>query len=60
MAGEPFPVLTRMLPRLKKGGLTLSVFAVCGDAVRQPESFHGIGFAAAVSLLCLIGAGVFQ
>jgi membrane dipeptidase len=39
-AGEPFPVLTRMLPRLKKGGLTLSVFAVCGDAVSHSNGTY--------------------
>ena len=32
-SGENFPILNKILPRLKRGGITVCVFAVCGDAV---------------------------
>jgi membrane dipeptidase len=39
-SGEHFPVLKTILPRLKKGGITVSVFAVCGDAVSHSNGTY--------------------
>jgi membrane dipeptidase len=39
-AGEHLPVLNTILPRLKKGGITVSVFAICGDAVSHSNGTY--------------------
>jgi membrane dipeptidase len=40
MTGEKFPLLETIVPRLKRGGITLSVFAVCGDAVSHSNGTY--------------------
>ena len=39
-AGEHYPVLNKIVPRLKKGGVTVSVFAICGDAVSHANGTY--------------------
>jgi hypothetical protein len=39
-SGEKFPLLKKILPRLKRGGITISVFAVCGDAVSHSNGTY--------------------
>jgi len=39
-AGEHYPVLSKIVPRLKKGGVTVSVFAICGDAVSHANGTY--------------------
>ncbi|MFQ5850617.1 MAG: dipeptidase [Candidatus Binatia bacterium] len=38
--GEAHPVINTILPRLKKGGLTVSFFAICGDAVSHSKGTY--------------------
>ena len=38
--GERYPVINTMLPRLKKGGVTVTVFAICGDAVSHSKGTY--------------------
>lgn len=38
--GERYPVLNTILPRLKRGGLTVSVFAICGDSVTHSNGTY--------------------
>lgn len=38
--GESYPVLNTMLPRLKKGGITVSFFAICGDSVTHSKGTY--------------------
>jgi membrane dipeptidase len=40
MSGERFPLTQTILPRLKRGGITVSVFAVCGDAVSHSNGTY--------------------
>jgi hypothetical protein len=39
-SGESFPLIKKIVPRLKKGGITISVFAVCGDAVSHSNGTY--------------------
>ncbi|MDP2602168.1 MAG: dipeptidase [Deltaproteobacteria bacterium] len=39
-SGEKFPLLNATLPRLKKGGVTISIFAVCGDSVTHSKGTY--------------------
>jgi membrane dipeptidase len=39
-SGENFPILNKILPRLKRGGITVCVFAVCGDAVSHSNGTY--------------------
>jgi membrane dipeptidase len=39
-AGDRFPVLNKIVPRLKRGGVTATVFAVCGDAVSHSNGTY--------------------
>lgn len=39
-SGERFPLLQTIIPRLKRGGITLSVFAICGDAVSHSNGTY--------------------
>ncbi len=38
--GERYPVINTMLPRLKKGGVTVTFFAICGDAVSHSKGTY--------------------
>jgi recombinational DNA repair protein RecR len=31
--GQRYPVVNTIVPRLRKGGIAVSVFAICGDSV---------------------------
>lgn len=39
-SGENLPVLNKILPRLEKGGITASVFAICHDAVSHSNGTY--------------------
>lgn len=38
--GERYPVINTMLPRLKKGGVDVTFFAICGDAVSHSKGTY--------------------
>ncbi len=39
-AGEKYPVLNATLPRLKKGGVTATFYAICGDSVSHSKGTY--------------------
>jgi microsomal dipeptidase-like Zn-dependent dipeptidase len=39
-SGENFPIVNKILPRLKRGSITVCVFAVCGDAVSHSNGTY--------------------
>ncbi len=39
-AGERYPVINTILPRLKKGGVTATFYAICGDAVSHSKGTY--------------------
>lgn len=38
--GEKYPVLNTTLPRLKKGGVTVTFYAICGDSVSHSKGTY--------------------
>lgn len=39
-SGESYPVINTVIPRLKKGGVTVTFFAICGDAVSHSNGTY--------------------